>query len=181
MGPEDPRRAVEAPVRRELAWLIVRGVALVAVVATLAICPLVLALDVPARDRCAMAAPVVLLAYAGLMAGWRRARDPMPTEARLAAWARAREIDPDDALLGRLVAGWVPVGLLAALTLLVWPHLTDANPALACAWVVIGLPPTAIAWMIASATWLDACRDDLARAERASDALLRHYWANVGR
>jgi hypothetical protein len=29
--------------------------------------------------------------------------------------------------------------------------------------------------------WLDACRDDLARAEQESDTRLRSYWANVGR
>lgn len=181
MGAEDPRRAIEAPVRRELVWLMARGLALVAAIAALAVCSLVCAVDVPTRDRLAMAAPVILLTYGALMAGRRRLRGVMPEGARQAAWDRAREIDADDATLGRIVAGWVPVGLLAALVLLLWPHLTDANPALACAWVVIGLPPTAVAWMVASATWLDACREDLARAEGASEALFRRYWADVGR
>ena len=97
------------------------------------------------------------------------------------AWDRAREIDGEDASLGLLVAGWVPAGLILALGLLLWPHLTDPNPALAAAWVVLGLPPFAVAWLFATTTWLDACRDDLARAEHESDTRLRRYWANVGR
>jgi hypothetical protein len=86
-------------------------------------------------------------------------------EAREVAWDRAREIDSDDAALG----------------LLLWPHFTDPNPALAAARVVLGLPPCAAAWLLVTTTWLDACRDDLARAEQESDTRLRSYWANVGR
>jgi len=123
----------------------------------------------------------VLVGYSLLVHARRLLLDPVPEERRQLAWARAREVDADDATLGRLVWAWVPIGLLAALVLLLWPHVTDANPALACAWVVLGLPPIAVAWLIASSTWLDAARDDLARAELESDTLLRRYWADLGR
>jgi hypothetical protein len=181
MRPGDPRRLVEAPVRRELTWLEVRGIAFVAIVAALTGCPLVCALDVCARDGLAMVAPVILLGYAGLMHGRRILQGAVPVDARAAAWTRAREIDTADATLGRLVSAWVPIGLFVTLVVLLWPHITDANPALACAWVVIGLPPIVVAWLLASSTWLDACREDLVRAEGESDRLFRCYWANVGR
>jgi hypothetical protein len=181
MGGMDPRLAIEAPVRRELAWVVVRGIALVAIIAALAACPLACPLDVPTCDRLAMVAPTLLLGYGALMLGRRLIRGVVAEEARQVAWDRAREVDAADAALGRMVSAWVPVGLLAALTLVLWPHITDANPALACAWVVIGLPPMVAAWIIASSVWLDTCRDDLARAEGESDALFRRYWANVGR
>jgi hypothetical protein len=177
----DPSRAIEAPVRRALAWMVVRGIALVALVAALAACPLADTLDVPTRDRIAMLVPAILVACAGLMYGHRLVRGAVPEAARATAWDRAREIDADDAALGRLVSGWVPLGLLAALALLMWPHITDADPALACAWVVVGLPPMAVAWAVVSALWLDTCREDLARAEGESDARFRRYWSNVGR
>jgi hypothetical protein len=181
MGPEDPRQAVEAPVRRELTWLAVRGIALVAVIAALAACPIACALDVGACDAMAMLAPALLLGYGLAMQGRRTLGGPVSEEDRAAAWTRAREIDAEDTMLGRMVWAWVPIGLLVSLILLLWPHITDANPALACAWVVIGLPPVTLAWLVASTTWLDAGRDDLARAEGEADALFRRYWANVGR
>lgn len=177
---EDPRGLVEAPVRRELQWLVVRGLALFLVVAALAVCPIVCALDAEARDALAIAAPILLFGYALAVHARRVVLGPVPEDRRVSAWTRAQEVDADDALLGRLVCSWLPIGLLAALILLVWPHITDANPALACAWVVIGLPPIALAWLVASSSWLDAARDDLARAELRSDALLRTYWANLG-
>ncbi len=180
MEPDDPRRTIEAPVRRELGWLAARGIGLVAAVAALATCPLLCALDAGTHDCLSMAAPVLLFGYVVAMFGLRTLRGPVSAEARATAWARAREVDADDAMLGRIVWAWVPIGLLSALLVILWPHVTDANPALACAWVVIGLPPTVVAWLLASSTWLDAGRDDLARAEGESDALLRRYWANLG-
>ncbi len=180
MGPEEARRTIQAPVRRELTWLAVRGIMLVAVIAALAACPIACALDLGTCNAVAMTAPVLLLGY-GLAMHGRRALGPVSEADRAAAWTRAREVDADDTMLGRMVWAWVPMGLLASLILLLWPHITDANPALACAWVVIGLPPVTIAWLVASSSWLDAGRDDLARAEGKSDALFRRYWANVGR
>ena len=180
MALRDPRMLVEEPVRHELAWLVVRGVTLVAVIAALAVLPAMASLDVPTCDQIAVAAVILLLAYALGVNALRLARGRATPSARLEAWDRAREVDPDDAMLGRMVAVWVPIGLLAALSLLVWPHCTDPNPALACAWVVLGLPPIVAAWMFASTTWLDSCRDDLARAEGESRARFRRYWANPG-
>lgn len=177
----DPREVVEGPVRRELGWLVARGVGLFGAVALLAACPIVGDLGVADRDHLAMAAPVLLLGYVGLVYVRRLALGPTSERAREAAWSRATEVDRDDAMLGRLVVAWVPVGLLLALGVLLWPHLTDPNPALACAWAVLGLPPIVFAWLLASSTWLDAAREDLARAEDRSDALFRAYWANPGR
>lgn len=154
---------------------------LVAIVAAIALLPLAIELDVPTCDRLAMAAPAVLIGYALLIQLRRRRDGGAPDDAREAAWTRAAEVDPDDAALGRLVSAWVPIGLLLSLVLLLWPHLTDRNPALAAAWSVLGVPPMVFAWLVASFTWLDGCRDDLARAEGEADARFRRYWANVGR
>ncbi len=152
-----------------------------AVIVCLAALPVSRPLDVGSRDALAIAAPLILLGYVLVVNGARLLRGRVPVTAREAAWAKAREVDEADAWLGRMVAGWVPVGLALALGVLLWPHLTDPNPALACAWAVLGLPPIAIAWLVASSSWLDACRDDLARAEEESEARFRRYWANPGR
>jgi hypothetical protein len=181
MSVPDPRQVVEEPVRRALGGVIARGVALVAVVGALAACPLVFHPDVPTRDALAVAAPVLLIAYALLVNARRLARGGTSPMAREEAWVRASEVDAADAQLGRMIATCVPAGLLVALGVLAWPHLTDANQNLAAAWVVLGLPSMTFAWMFASTTWLDACRDDLARAEGESDARFRRYWANPGR
>jgi hypothetical protein len=37
-----------------------------------------------------------------------------------------------------------------------------------------------MAWMALVDTWLDAARDDLARAEHEADQLFRSYWSNLG-
>ena len=105
--------------RRELARLVVRGVTLVAVIAALAVLPVVVSLDVPTRDEIAAAAVILLLAYALGVNALRLARGRATPDARLEAWDRAREVDPADAMLGRMVAVWVPIGLLAASSLLV--------------------------------------------------------------
>jgi hypothetical protein len=177
----DPRMLVEAPVRGALTGVMARGIALVGTLAVLAFWPALTHADAAVRDGVVAAAVLVLAGYVVLVrvTGLQRGRPPM--EARERAWDRAREIDKDEASLGLLVAGWVPAGLLLALALMVWPHLTDPNPALAAAWTVLGLPPVAMAWMMATTTWLDACRDDLARAEQEADLRFRRYWADVGR
>jgi hypothetical protein len=176
----DPRSQVEAPVRGALASVMGRGLALVGLMALLALWPVAARPEVAVRDAIAGIAFGVLVAYGIWVRTSAHITGRPPEEARALAWDRAREIDSEDATLGLLVAGWVPAGLLLALGLLVWPHLTDPNPALAAAWVVLGLPPLALAWLFATTTWLDACRDDLARAEQEADTRLRRYWANVG-
>lgn len=163
-----------------LAGVMGRGLVLVGTLALLALWPVAAKPDTATRDTIAVLAVLVLAGYGLVVRISQRIRDRPPLEARERAWERAKEIDHDDASLGLLVAGWVPVGLLLAMGLLIWPHLTDQNPALAAAWVVFGLPPFALAWMLATTSWLDACRDDLARAEEESDTRLRRYWANVG-
>jgi hypothetical protein len=136
--------------------------------------------DQQLRDVIAGLAFGFLVAYALYVRAmaWHAGRPPQAARER--AWERAQEIDGEDAALSLLVAGWVPAGLLLAIGLLLWPHLTDPNPAVSAAWVVLGLPPFALAWLFATTTWLDACRDDLARAEQESDIRFRRYWANPG-
>jgi hypothetical protein len=177
----DPRSQVEAPVRGALVGVMGRGMALVALVSLLALWPIVAHPEVAIRDAIAGIVFAVLIGYGSLVLILQRRHGQTSEEAREVAWDRAREIDSDDASLGLLVAGWVPVGLLLALGLLLWPHFTDPNPAIAAAWVVLGLPPFVAAWLVVTAAWLDACRDDLARAEQESDTRLRSYWANLGR
>jgi uncharacterized membrane protein YbhN (UPF0104 family) len=176
----DPRSQVEAPVRGALVAVMARGIALVGAMVVLALVPVLARPDVAVRDGIAQVAVGLLLAYAIGVRVARRVGGRPSEAARQLAWERAKEIDGDDAALGLLVAGWVPVALLLAIGLLLWPHVTDPNPALAAAWVVLGLPPFTVAWLLVTATWLEACRDDLARAEAESDSRLRHYWANVG-
>jgi hypothetical protein len=177
----DPRALVEAPVRRELGWLVIRGISLVGVVAALAVLPAVARLDVPTRDGLPALATLVLLGYTAGSHLQRVVRGRVPEDERASAWDRASEVDASDALLARWVAWWVPVALFVALGLSLWPHMTDPNPALACAWVVLALPPVAVAWLIACSTWQDACRDGLARAGSESQARFRRYWSNPGR
>lgn len=177
----DPRAQVEAPVRRALSGVIARGLTLVGVMAALAIVPVLAKPDVAVRDGIAILAVIVLVVYILMVHASRVGRNRPPAEDLDNAWDRAKEIDRGEASIGLLVAGWVPVGIVLALGVLLWPHLTDPNPALAAAWSVLGLPPMAMAAMVATTTWLAACREDLARAEREADGRFRTYWANVGR
>jgi hypothetical protein len=177
----DPRTQVEAPVRGALVGVMGRGLALVAMVSLLALWPIVAHPEVAMRDAIAGIVFAVLIGYGAWVLISQHRHGQASEEAREVAWDRAREIDSDDASLGLLVAGWVPVGLLLALGLLLWPHFTDPNPAIAAAWVVLGLPPFVAAWLVVTTAWLDGCRDDLARAEQESDTRLRSYWANLGR
>jgi len=177
----DPRTLVEAPVRSALAGVMGRGIALAGVVGALALVPMLAHPETAVRDGVAIAVVLVLFGYVVAVHAARLGRPRLPEEARERAWERAKEIDRDEAAVGLVVTGWVPVALFLAMGLLLWPHLTDPNPALAAAWTVLGLPPMAMAWMVATTTWLDACRDDLARAELEADLRFRSYWANVGR
>jgi hypothetical protein len=175
----DARDQVEEPVRGALVGVMGRGIALVAFMSILALFPVVGRLQPEVSAGLAVIAIAILVGY-GIEVRILQAVHGRPSEeARHTAWDRAKEIDSDDATLSLLVAGWVPAALLLALGLLLWPHLTDPNPAISAAWVVLGIPPTACAWIFATTSWLDACRDDLARAEAESDTRLRRYWANV--
>jgi hypothetical protein len=183
MDPDDPRLEVEAPVRRALLALVARGVALVGVVLALVLAP---GLPPLARfrsldDVVAIVVPALLFAYgAGVLAG-RRLHGRPSEGARAAAWFRAREIEPADAMLALLVAGWVPVALLAALVVLAWPHLNDPDATIRGAWGALGVPALAAAWLVAANLWLEATRDRLARAIGESERRFRSYWANPGR
>jgi hypothetical protein len=177
----DPSRDVDAPVRGALAGVMGRGLALVGALALLAAWPLAARLPVPATDAFAWAGIGLLFGYVAWVrvAQWRRGA--AAERDRRLAWDRARRVDPSDAALGLLVAAWVPAGLLLALGLLLWPHFTHPDWRVAQAWIVMAVPPTLLAWVLATTTWLDACRDDLARAEGEAERRLRRYWADVGR
>lgn len=180
MDREDPRRSVEAPVRRAMVALVVRGVALVGAVLLLALLP-----TVPAfgwlRSVAVWAVPAVLFGYAVLVVVERRVRGRPEESLRATAWFRAREVDDADAMLALLIAGWVPVALLVGLVLLAWPGLNDHDAATRGIWGAIGVPTLAAAWLIAANTWLEATRDELARALADADRRFRSYWANLGR
>ena len=134
----------------------------------------------PRRTLAAIGVIAILLGYALLVRGLRLFRGHLPEEALGGAWHKAREIDPADAMLALLIAGWVPVALAASLAAMAWTHLNDPNPALRGAWAVLGLPPIAVAWILATNAWLTACRETLARAEAESRRRFRGYWANPG-
>jgi len=186
VDPSDPRQRVEAPVRRALASIAVRGVLVVVGVLAVILGPRIPALRLPGptahalADATAIGVTVVLLAYSLLVRLVRRIRSRIPDDALARAWHAAREIDPPDALLALAVAGWVPVAIGVALLLMTWPHLNDPDPALRGAWAVLGLPPIAVAWILATNAWLHACRESLARAEAESRRRFRGYWANPG-
>ena len=167
--------------RGALVGVIGRGLGLVGLMALLALWHAAAHPVASTRDTIAIVAVGLLLVYGVFVRGSRRIVGRPPLAQRECAWERAREIDEGDASLGLLVVGWVPAGLFLALGLLLWPHMTDPNPALAAAWVVLGLPPFAVAWMFATSSWFDACRDTLARAELEADTRFRSYWSNIGR
>ncbi len=176
----DPRSVVEAPVRAALAGVMGRGLELVTAMVLLALCPLVAKPGVDACNAIACLSFGLLIGYGTWVRVSQRLHGRPSDEDRERAWERAKEIDREDATLSLIIAGWVPVGLLLALVLLLWPRITDADPAAAATWVVMALPPFALAWLFTTESWLEACRDDLARAEHEADINLRRYWANVG-
>jgi hypothetical protein len=177
----DPRSEVEAPVRGALLGVMGRGMALMGAMALLALWSVVARPIPEVRDALAYGGPLLLLGYALWVRARMRLRGQADEQARRLAWVRASRVDPHDAALGRMIAAWVPVGLLLTLGVLLWPHLTNPDWDVAEAWIVLGLPPYALAWLVAATTWLVACRDDLARAQGEADRRFRGYWANVGR
>lgn len=176
----DPRHEVEAPVRRALAALVVRGVVLVALVIALVLLPSHPALG-GLRDPATALVPIVLFAVTGLLRMERRVRGRPGDEARAAAWTRARAVDEADTMLALVVAGWVPVALAAALVVLVAPHFSEPDLEVRGAWWGFGIPLLLTAWIVATNAWLDATRDELARACGEADRRFRAYWADPGR
>jgi hypothetical protein len=182
MQSNNPQHDVEAPVRRALLWLVVRGVVLVGVVLALVLAPRLPALAPLAYIDAAVAIVVSLLLFglAGAALVERRVLGRPSDEARAGAWFRAREVEPADAMLALVVAGWVPVALLAGLVVLAWPNFTDPAAGTRAAWWAIGTPALGAAWLVAVAAWLETIRDVLARAVGDSERRFRSYWANPG-
>lgn len=92
MDRDDPRLAIEAPIRRALGSLVMRGLGLVAIVLLAVLCPVVPALH-HFDDTIAVLVPALLFAYALVIFVERRRRGRPPEELRAAAWFKAREID----------------------------------------------------------------------------------------
>jgi hypothetical protein len=183
MDRDDPRNEVEAPVRQALLSLVVRGVTLVAIVLAIVLLPRLPALAGyrALEDVASIAVPLVLFGYGALVLLDRRRHGRPSEDARAAAWFRAREIEPADSMLALLVAGWMPVTLVAALVLLAWPRLNDPDAMARGVWGAVGVPTLAAAWLVAANLWLEATRDVLARAIGESERRFRSYWANPGR
>lgn len=176
----DPRHAIEAPVRRALAAIVVRGLVLVAAILLAVLCPTIPQLY-HLRDALAVVVAALLIGYATAVLVERRLRGPVDPELRKHAWFKARDIDEADAALVLVIAGWVPVALLAALVVMAWPHLMVGTAEARGLWFAVGVPALFVAWVVATSAWLDGCRDDLARAIGESERRFRSYWANVGR
>ncbi len=177
----DPHALVAAPLRHALTSLVVRGIALVGVIGTLAVWIVAAKPDAAGRDAATLLAICLLAVYSVVVRGTRLARGRPALEEREVAWERAQELDRDETALALLVVAWVPAAVWLALAVLLWPHLTDADPKTASTWAVFGIAAAGMAWMVMVSTWLDAARDDLARAERDADIRFRSYWSNLGR
>jgi hypothetical protein len=180
MRDTDPQQMVDAPVRRALLELVGRGIALVAVVLLLVLGPSLPALSWT-RDLATVLLAAALFGVAALVRLERHVRGRPSEAARSDAWARARGVDEGDAALGLLIAGWVPVMLAAGLIVLVGPHVADANLEVRGVWWAFGIPVLLGGWIVATNGWLDATRDELARALGESDRRFRAYWADPGR
>jgi hypothetical protein len=177
----DPRTLVVAPVRHALTSLVVRGIALVGAIGGLAVWIVAAKPEATGRDGATFLAISLLAGYSIVVRAHRLVRGRPTPEEREIAWERAQEMDRDEAVLALMIVAWVPAAILVSLTVLLWPHLTDADPKTASAWVVFGVTTAVGLWLVMTATWLDAVRDDLARAEHEADLRFRSYWADLGR
>ncbi len=180
MRDTDPQQMVDAPVRRALLELVVRGIALVAIVFMLVLGPSIPALAWT-RDIATVLVVVVLFMVAALVRLERNVRGRPSDAERADAWTRARAVDEGDAALGLLIAGWVPVALATALVVLVGPHFAEPDLEVRGAWWAFGIPVLLSGWIVATSAWLDATRDELARALGESDRRFRAYWADPRR
>ena len=180
MSDTDPQQMVDAPVRRALLELVVRGIALVGVVLMLVLGPSVPSLAWT-RDLATVLLVGVLFGVAALVRLERHVRGRPSDTARASAWSRARAVDEGDAALGLLIAGWVPVALATALIVLVGPHFAEPDLEVRGMWWAFGIPVLLGGWIVATNGWLDATRDELARALGESDRRFRAYWADPGR
>ena len=110
-----------------------RGMALVATVSLLALWPIAAHPEVAVRDAIAGVVFVVLIGYGAWIRISQRLHGHAPGGGPRAGVGSGEGDRPGRGDVGLLVTGWVPVVLLVGLGVLPWPHLTDANPALAAA------------------------------------------------
>ena len=166
----DTREFVDAPIRRALDAIVLSGTLLFGLTTVM-----VFAAFVPEFHPIGH---VLVFVIPGGYLAWR-------VVARLlaapidpsGAWSRAFAVDPGSARLAVLVVLAVPLGLFMAAGSLAIHHLGMPESA-GFVYGVIG-PAFILLWLAATAAWLDACRDRLARAALASEELFRSYWASI--
>jgi hypothetical protein len=182
----DPRVAVQAPVRRALEGITLRGTLAFAFVAVAVACPTLPGLDPWFHELAHVAVPgfFVIAVAIGFVERQVRGRAMVtllgsgPWErTRAEAWRRAQELAPEDTRLAMVLVAAVPVGVFGGLAALALPHLLrgDQVPE----WVGLWAPALTILAILTSITWIEQCRDRIARAVASSNAELRAYWAGV--
>lgn len=174
----DPRVFVEAPIRRALGRVILAGTLLFAAAAAAGTCAGLGWLDHATHLALASLVVGLLFGYVLVIQVVRRVHDRPSADARAIAWTRAREVDEGDARLARVVAAGAPA--IIALTLVEVAARNVADPIDGGAFAAIGLPALALAWGLATITWVEECRDAMARAAGSADARFRAHWAAVG-
>lgn len=99
-----------------------------------------------------------------------------PASLRDDAWSRAYDIDRGDAHVAAVVTAAAPVGVLAMLAVMTWPHLLAR--ATRAEEYGLWLPILVILWVLSTVRWVEFARDTIARAIEASEQRWRAYWAH---
>jgi len=175
MQAQDPRTMVEAPVRRAMDRLTNVGIALFAGFVLVGLSSWAWGVDQGWRIVTHVAVTGLLAAFGIGVLAYRRRHGRPDEHARDEAWFRAADVDRGDARIAAIAVAAVPVATFAAMALLAWPHLLD--PAYRSQEYRLWVPIFATAWAISTPTWIDMCRDYLARATADSAARFRHYWS----
>jgi energy-converting hydrogenase Eha subunit A len=175
-GP-DPRRFAEEPVVRALNGIALRALIGFVIVAAIATIPAIARLDEPIREAFHVAVPLAWLTYA-VVTGALLALRPAPHEPSV--WSRAAEVDPDLARFARRLSALMTIGWLVAVGAVIVNHHLG-SPDDAAYTLLVALPITLAAWLLAVSAWRAWCRAALARGEHAALERLRLYWAGVAR
>ena len=180
MHDTDPQRSVDAPVRRALLELVVRGIALVAVMFMLVLGPSIPSLawtrDIATVLVVSSCSPSPRSSASSATSAAARARPPAPTPGPVPA-PSTRATRPWGSS-SRAGSRWRSA---TALVVLVGPHFAEPDLEVRGAWWAFGIPVLLSGWIVATNGWLEATRDELARALGESDRRFRAYWADPGR
>lgn len=175
-GP-DPRRFAEQPVVRALNRIAVRALIGFVVVAAFATIPAIARLDERIHQAFDVAVPLGWLAYAVVTAALLALR-PAPHEPNV--WSRAAEVEPELTRFARRLSALMTLGWLVAVGAVIVNHHLG-SPDEAAYTLLVALPITLAAWLLAVSAWRAWCRATLARGEHAALERLRLYWAGVAR